>query len=98
MFKKLNNIGDCGIACDFGDEVNRSINTSVIKLFHHIKNEVSKGNLDGVLNYTPSYNKLIISFDLDLINFSDLKKEITNMKVLNTSESNVKTIRTCNEG
>ena len=23
MFKKLNNIGDCGIACDFGEEVNR---------------------------------------------------------------------------
>jgi len=44
MFKKLNNIGDSGVVCDFGDEVNRSINTSVIKLFHHIKNEVLKDN------------------------------------------------------
>ena len=68
MFKKLNNIGDCGIVCDFGDEVNQSINTSVIKLFHHIKKEVSKGNLKGILNYTPSYNKLIINFDLEIIN------------------------------
>ena len=68
MFKKLNNIGDCGIVCDFGDEVNKSINTNVIKLFHHIKKEVSKGNLSGILNYTPSYNKLIISFDLEIIN------------------------------
>ena len=49
MFKKLNNIGDSGIACDFGDEVNRSINTSVIKLFHHIKKEVLKRNLKGIL-------------------------------------------------
>ena len=73
MFKKLNNIGDSGIACDFGDEVNRSINTSVIKLFHHIKKEVSEGNLDGVLNYTPSYNKLIINFDLGKINSSKIK-------------------------
>ena len=73
MFKKLNNIGDCGIVCDFGDEVNRSINTSVIKLFHHIKKEVSEGNLDGVLNYTPSYNKLIINFDLGKINSSKIK-------------------------
>ena len=64
MFKKLNNIGDCGIVCDFGEEVNREINTIVIKLFHHVKREVSKGNLNGILNYTPSYNKLIISFDL----------------------------------
>ena len=42
MFKKLNNIGDCGIVCDFGEEVNREINTSVIKLFHHVKEEVLK--------------------------------------------------------
>ena len=64
MFKKLNNIGDCGIVCDFGEEVNREINTRVIKLFHHVKKEVLKGNLNGILNYTPSYNKLIINFDL----------------------------------
>ena len=64
MFKKLNNIGDCGIVCDFGNEVNREINTGVIKLFHHVKKEVFQGNLKGILNYTPSYNKLIINFDL----------------------------------
>ena len=61
MFKKLSNIGDCGIVCDFGDGVNREINRNVIKLFHHVKKEVSEGNLDGILNYTPSYNKLIIN-------------------------------------
>ena len=32
MFKKLSNIGDCGIVCDFGDEVSQKINTNVIKL------------------------------------------------------------------
>ena len=53
MFKKLNNIGDCGIVCDFGEEVNREINSNVIKLFHHVKEEVLKGNLNGILNYTP---------------------------------------------
>ena len=74
MFKKLNNIGDCGIVCDFGDEVNQSVNTSVIKLFHHVKKEVSNGNLRGVLNYTPSYNKLIISFDLKIISSSKIVK------------------------
>ena len=68
MFKKLNNIGDCGVVCDFGDEVNRETNTRVIKLFHHVEKEVLQGNLDGILNYTPSYNKLIISFDLGKTN------------------------------
>ena len=72
MFKKLNNIGDCGIVCDFGDEVNREINTSVIKLFHHVKKEILQGNLKGVLNYTPSYNKLIINFDLGKTNSSKI--------------------------
>ena len=47
MFKKLRNIGDCGIVCDFGDEVNQKINAGVIKLFHHVRNQVSKGNLKG---------------------------------------------------
>jgi len=89
MFKKLNNIGDCGIVCDFGDEVNRSINTSVIKLFHHIKKEVSEGNLDGVLNYTPSYNKLIINFDLGKINSSKIKDFLKSVDFskLNTSQN-----------
>jgi len=59
MFKKLRNIGDCGIVCDFGDEVNQKINAGVIKLFHHVRKQVSKGNLKGILNYTPSYNKLL---------------------------------------
>jgi len=98
MFKKLNNIGDSGVVCDFGDEVNRSINTSVIKLFHHIKNEVSKGNLEGVLNYTPSYNKLIINFDLEKINSSKIKDFLksVNFSKLNISQNSKKwTIPIC---
>ena len=98
MFRKLNNIGDCGIVCDFGDEVNRTINISVIKLFHHIKKEVSKGNLEGILNYTPSYNKLIINFDLEKINslkIKDFLKSVDFSK-LNISQNNKKwTIPVC---
>ena len=98
MFKKLNNIGDCGIVCDFGEEVNREINGNVIKLFHHIKKEVLQGNLNGVLNYTPSYNKLIINFDLQRINSStiiDFLKSIDFSK-LNLSQNSKKwTIPSC---
>ena len=85
MIKKLSNIGDCGIVCDFGDEVNRDINTGVIKLFNYIKKEVSAGNLNGILNYTPSYNKLIISFDLEIISSS---KILSFIKSINFSELN----------
>ena len=90
MFKKLNNIGDCGIVCDFGNEVNRIVNTSVIKLFHYIKREVSNGNLEGVLNYTPPYNKLIISFDLKITNLSKITNflQSVDFSKLNISKNN----------
>ena len=98
MFKKLSNIGDCGIVCDFGEEVNREINTSVIKLFYHVKKEVLKGNLNGILNYAPSYNKLIINFDLEKINSSkifDFLKSVDFSK-LNLSQNSKKwTIPVC---
>jgi len=98
MFKKLNNIGDSGIVCDFGNEVNREINTSVIKLFHHVKKEVFQGNLKGILNYTPSYNKLIINFDLGKTSSSkiiDFLQSVDFAK-LNVSQSSKKwTIPIC---
>ena len=31
-----------------------------------------KGNIKGILNYTPSYNKLIINFDLEKTNSSKI--------------------------
>ena len=70
MLKKLNNIGDSAIVCDFGDEVNQTVNSEVIKLFHFLKRQSALGNIKGILNYAPSYNKLIISFDLKIINLN----------------------------
>jgi len=98
MFKKLSNIGDCGIVCDFGNEVNRNININVIKLFQHVKKEVLKGNLNGILNYTPSYNKLIINFDLEKINSSKIVaflKSIDFSKLKLSQNSNKWTIPIC---
>ena len=98
MFKKLSNIGDCGIVCDFGNEVNRSININVIKLFHHVKKEFLKGNLNGILNYTPSYNKLIINFDLEKINSSkivDFLNSVDFSKLKLSQNSNKWTIPIC---
>ena len=83
MFKKLSNIGDCGIVCDFGEEVNRSINTEVIKLFQHVQKHCFQGNLLGILNCTPSYNKLIITFDLKKTN---AKKIFDFLKSVNFSK------------
>jgi allophanate hydrolase subunit 1 len=70
MFKKLNNIGDSAVVCDFGDEVNQTVNNGVITLFHFIKKQSALGKIEGILNCTPSYNKLIISFDLQITNLN----------------------------
>jgi len=82
MIKNISNLGDAALYCDFGKEVNRDINTQVIKYFKSIKKE----NIDGITNLTPSYNKLIISFDLRKTNYRDLKKLIENIKI-NESDS-----------
>ena len=68
MYKKLSNIGDSAIVCDFGDEVNQSINNKVIKLFNFIKKQSELKKVKGITNCAPSYNKLIITFDLQITN------------------------------
>ena len=78
MIKNISNLGDAALYCDFGKEVNKEINTQVIRYFKTIK----KKNIVGVNNINPSYNKLIVSFDLKKINFSELKKTIENIEII----------------
>ena len=77
MIKNISNLGDAAVYCDFGKEVNKEINTNVIKYFYSIRNQKIK----GINNLTPSYNKLIISFDLKLTNFNEIKKKIENLNI-----------------
>jgi KipI family sensor histidine kinase inhibitor len=79
MIKNISNLGDAALYCDFGDEVNKEINSDVIKYFNSIK----ENKIKGVNNLTPSYNKLIISYDLKITNFREIKQEI---EKLNQSE------------
>ena len=72
MLKKISNIGDCGITCDFGDDVNKKTNKEVIKLFNFIQESVNSKKIKGILNYTPSYNKLIINFELGEIKSKEI--------------------------
>ncbi len=78
MVKNISNLGDTALYCDFGKEVNKEINTQVIGYFKSIQ----KKNIEGVNNLTPSYNKLIISFDLKKTNFNKLKKIIENTEII----------------
>ncbi len=79
MMKNILNLGDAALYCDFGEEVNKDINSKVIKYF----NSIQKSKIYGINNLTPSYNKLIISFDLKKTNYKNLKKKIENLDIEN---------------
>ncbi len=87
MIKNILNLGDAALYCDFGNEINKDTNSKVIKYFKSIK----KKNIDGINNLTPSYNKLIVSFDLKKTNFKNIKNIIENLSVdINEKLSNKK--------
>ena len=88
MIKNISNLGDSALYCDFGNEVNKSINSQVIKYFKTIKEK----KLKGINNLTPSYNKLIISYDLRETNFNEVKKYIENLNVEISLNLNTKSI------
>ena len=84
MIKNISNLGDAAVYCDFGIEVNKSINSEVIKYFKALKKE----NIEIINNLTPSYNKLIVSYDLRKTNFKEVKKLIENLNVNETQDKN----------
>ena len=88
MIKNILNLGDAAVYCDFGKDVSREINTNVINYFKNIQTK----KIDGVTNITPSYNKLIISFDLAITSYSKLKKIIENLELVKKIEKDKKLI------
>ena len=95
MIKNISNLGDAALYCDFGSEVNKEINSEVIKYFKTLKNE----NIDKINNLTPSYNKLIISYDLKKTNYKEIKKIVENLSISEKENLSTRTIKipTCCE-
>jgi inhibitor of KinA len=77
MIKNISNLGDAALYCDFGNEVNKEINSLVIKYYQALKNK----NVNEINNLTPSYNKLIISYDLNKTNYKKIKKIVENIVI-----------------
>ena len=77
MIKNISNLGDAALYCDFGQDINKETNSNVIKYFNKIKNL----KLESINNITPSYNKLIISFDLNKIKYKELKNLIEKIQI-----------------
>jgi len=93
MIKNISNLGDAAIYCDFGKEVNKNINLNVISYFKHLQELVKEKNIEGITNLTPSYNKLIISFDLSIKNFEKIKKILETLKIKKKNQQDSKKIK-----
>ena len=93
MLKNISNLGDAALYCDFGKEVNEEINSYVISYFNYLKKLVEDKSIQGITNLSPSYNKLIVSFDLSITNFQKIKNKIETIKVLNNEKKKFKKIK-----
>ena len=92
MIKNISNLGDAAVYCDFGEEVNEKINSNVISYFNHVTDLINKRKIEGINNLIPSYNKLIICFDLKITNFFKIKNFLLNLKVISNLKTNNKKI------
>ena len=93
MIKNISNLGDAAIYCDFGKEVNKNINSNVISYFKHLQELVKEKNIEGITNLPPSYNKLIISFDLSITSYEKIKKILETLKIKKNNQQDSKKIQ-----
>ena len=89
MIKNITNLGDAALYCDFGNEIDQETNLNVIKYFKNLK----ELKIEGITNITPSYNKLIVSFEPSVTNYEKLKNKIIDLKLHNKENQNSKLIK-----
>ena len=80
MIKNISNLGDAAVYCDFGLDISEKINLNVISYFNSLSKLVEEHKINGINNITPSYNKLIISFDLSITNYSKIRQIILDIR------------------
>lgn len=64
--------GDTSIVVEFGNEISNKINRKIRFLIDNLKTK----NLKGIIEMTPTYRSLAITYDPILIDFNYLKNEI----------------------
>ena len=93
MIKNISNLGDAAVYCDFGSEVNKTINSYVIDYFDHLSELIKEEKIQGITNLTPSYNKLIVSFDLNFTNYKKTKNIIENLIIQKKKKKDSRNIK-----
>ena len=89
----ISNLGDAAVYCDFGPEVNKEINLKVISYLNYLNKLIKDNKVQGIINLTPSYNKLIINFDLAETNFNKIKTILENINIVESKNKISKKVR-----
>jgi len=89
MIKNITNLGDAAVYCDFGNKIDQETNLNVIEYFKNLRELKAK----GITNITPSYNKLIVSFDPLVTNYENIKDKIIDLKSKKKQNQNNKLIK-----
>ncbi len=89
MIKNITNLGDAAVYCDFGNKIDQETNLNVIKYFKNLR----QLKVIGITNITPSYNKLIVSFDPSVTNYEKIKNKILDLKSKKNHNQNNKLIK-----
>ena len=89
MIKNITNLGDAALYCDFGNKIDLETNSNVIKYFKNLR----ELKIKGIINITPSYNKLIVSFDPSVTSYENLKNKIIDLKSSKKESQNNKLIK-----
>jgi len=80
MIKNILEYGDQSVLLDFGDEIKKEINQNVIFVFKKLKQIIEENKIPGIQNIIPSYNKLVIQFDLNLTKLDQIHQLISIVK------------------
>jgi len=75
------------------NDIDKNINLNVINYFYHLQKLIKEKSIEGITNLAPSYNKLIISFDLSITNFEKLKKILETLKIKKNNQQDSKEIK-----
>ena len=79
MIKRIYQINEQALMCDFGSNINKKINSYVISFFNYITDEKFIDKNFGIKNCVPSYNKLLIHYDLNKTNYKEMFKLINEL-------------------
>ncbi len=98
MINKIYQISEQAIICDFGNRVSKNISIKINTLTNYINNRESLKNENGITNCVPSYNKVLIQYDLNKSNLKKiirLIKSIDIKKITNLNQSKIIELSIC---